>query len=111
MVIVSLLYTQELTTTNMEEYVDYLKGKIQECELEDMHVSVSVYKEVLNTYLSFLDAAKLKASLHKVGIVSRLKTIGAARFAELYGMMKPAVHIMVGSKEMHDNMEKHLLML
>jgi hypothetical protein len=40
----------------MEEYVDYLKGKIQECELEDMHVSVSVYKEVLNT-LSFLDAA------------------------------------------------------
>jgi hypothetical protein len=39
----------------MEEYVDYLKGKIQ-CELEDMHVSVSVYKEVLNTYLSFLDA-------------------------------------------------------
>jgi hypothetical protein len=38
----------------MEEYVDYLKGKIQECELEDMHVSVSVYKEVLNTYLSFL---------------------------------------------------------
>jgi hypothetical protein len=24
----------------------------------------SVYKEVLNTYLSFLDAAKLKASLH-----------------------------------------------
>jgi hypothetical protein len=27
----------------MEEY-DYLKGKIQECELEDMHVSVSVYK-------------------------------------------------------------------
>jgi hypothetical protein len=38
----------------MEEYVDYLKGKIQ--ELEDMHVSVSVYKEVLNTYLSFLDA-------------------------------------------------------
>jgi hypothetical protein len=42
---------QELTTTNMEEYVDYLKGKIQECELEDMHVSVSVYKEVLNTYL------------------------------------------------------------
>jgi hypothetical protein len=42
----------------MEEYVDYLKGKIQECELEDMHVSVSVYKEV-NTYLSFLDAAKL----------------------------------------------------
>jgi hypothetical protein len=29
----------------MEEYVDYLKGKI-ECELEDMHVSVSVYKEV-----------------------------------------------------------------
>jgi hypothetical protein len=22
-------------------------------------------------------------------------------------MMKPAVHIMVGSKEMHDNMEKH----
>jgi hypothetical protein len=53
----------------MEEYVDYLKGKIQ--ELEDMHVSVSVYKEVLNTYLSFLDAAKLKASLHnKVGIVT-----------------------------------------
>jgi hypothetical protein len=28
----------------MEEYVDYL-GEIQECELEDMHVSVSVYKE------------------------------------------------------------------
>jgi hypothetical protein len=54
----------------MEEYVDYLKGKIQECELEDMHVSVSVYKEVLNTYLSFLDA-KLKASLHnKAGIVT-----------------------------------------
>jgi hypothetical protein len=97
----------------MEEYVDYLKGKIQECELEDMHVSVSVYK-VLNTYLSFLDAAKLKASLHnKVGIVTAgSRQFGkAARFAELYGMMKPAVHIMVGSKEMHDNMEKHLLML
>jgi hypothetical protein len=31
--------------------------------------------------------------------------VKAARFAELYGMMKPAVHIMVG-KEMHDNMEK-----
>jgi hypothetical protein len=45
----------------MEEYVDYLKGKIQECELEDMHVSV-LFTEV-NTYLSFLDA-KLKASLH-----------------------------------------------
>jgi hypothetical protein len=112
MVIVSpFLYTQELTTTNMEEYVDYLKGKIQECELEDMHVSVSVYKEVLNTYLSFLDAAKLKASLHKVGIVSRLKTIWCCQICRLYGMMKPAVHIMVGSKEMHDNMEKHLLML
>jgi hypothetical protein len=56
----------------MEEYVDYLKRKIQECELEDMHVSVSVYKEVLTLF----DAAKLKASLHnKVGIVSRLKTI------------------------------------
>jgi hypothetical protein len=91
----------------MEEYVDYLKGKIQECELEDMHVSVSVYKEVLNTYLSFLDAI-LKASLHnKVGIVTASRQFGkAARFAELYGMMKPAVHIMVGSKEMHDNMEK-----
>jgi hypothetical protein len=37
----------------------------------ELHVSVSVYKEVLNTYLSFLDAAKLKASLHnKVGIVT-----------------------------------------
>jgi hypothetical protein len=60
----------------MEEYVDYLKGKIQECELEDMHVSVSVYKEVLNTYFSFLDAAKLKASLHKSRhSYSRLKTI------------------------------------
>jgi hypothetical protein len=63
----------------MEEYVDYLKGKIQECELEDMHVSVSVYK-VLNTYLSFLDAAKLKASLHnKVGIV----TAGSRQFGKL----------------------------
>jgi hypothetical protein len=62
----------------------------------------------------FLDAAKLKASLHnKVGIVTAgSRQFGkAARFAELYGMMKPAVHIMVGSKEMHDNMEKHLLML
>jgi hypothetical protein len=47
MVIVSPFVYQELTTTNMEEYVDYLKRKIQECELEDMHVSVSVYKEVL----------------------------------------------------------------
>jgi hypothetical protein len=28
---------------------------------------------------------------------------------QLYGMMKPAVHIMVGSKEMHDNMEKALI--
>jgi hypothetical protein len=76
-----------------------------------MHVSVSVYKEVLNTYLSFLDA-KLKASLHnKVGIVTAgSRQFGkAARFAELYGMMKPAVHIMVGSKEMHDNMEKALI--
>jgi hypothetical protein len=56
----------------------------------------------------------LKASLHnKVGIVTAgSRQFGkAARFAELYGMMKPAVHIMVGSKEMHDNMEKHLLML
>jgi hypothetical protein len=55
----------------------------------------------------------LKASLHnKVGIVTGSRQFGkAARFAELYGMMKPAVHIMVGSKEMHDNMEKHLLML
>jgi hypothetical protein len=26
-------------------------------------------------------------------------------------MMKPAVHIMVGSKEMHDNMEKALMMM
>jgi hypothetical protein len=43
----------------MEEYVDYLKGKIQECELEDMHVSVSVYKEVLNTYLSFHKAESI----------------------------------------------------
>jgi hypothetical protein len=52
-----------------------------------------------NTYLSFLDAAKLKASLHnKVGIVTAgSRQFGkAARFAELYGMMKPAVHIMVG---------------
>jgi hypothetical protein len=59
----------------MEEYVDYLKGKIQECELEDMHVSVSVYKEV-NTYLSFLDAAKLKSLHNKVGIV----TAGSRQF-------------------------------
>jgi hypothetical protein len=43
-----------------------------------MHVSVSVYK-VLNTYLSFLDAAKLKASLHnKVGIV----TAGSRQFGK-----------------------------
>jgi hypothetical protein len=96
----------------MEEYVDYLKGKIQECELEDMHVSVSVYKEVLNTYLSFLDAAKLKASLHnKVGIVTAgSRQFGKARFAELYGMMKPAVHIMVGKRCM-TIWKKHLLML
>jgi hypothetical protein len=76
-----------------------------------MHVSVSVYKEVLNTYLSFLDAAKLKASLHnKVGIV----TAGSRQFgkaASLQSSMydEPAVHIMVGSKEMHDNMEKALI--
>jgi hypothetical protein len=65
-----------------------------------MHVSVSVYKEVLNTYLSFLDAAKLKASLHnKVGIVTGSRQFGkAARFAELYGMMKPAVHIMAAKR-------------
>jgi hypothetical protein len=52
-----------------------------------MHVSVSVYKEVLNTYLSFLDAAKLKASLHnKVGIVTAgSRQFGkAARFADLW---------------------------
>jgi hypothetical protein len=55
MVIVPFVY-QELTTTNMEEYVDYLKGKIQECELEDMHVSVSVYKEV-PILICFFDAA------------------------------------------------------
>jgi hypothetical protein len=51
----------------------------------------------------------LKASLHnKVGIVTAgSRQFGkAARFAELYGMMKPAVHIMVG-KEMH--MEKALI--
>jgi hypothetical protein len=42
-----------------------------------MHVSVSVYKEVLNTYLSFLDAMKLKASLHnKVGIVTGSRQFG-----------------------------------
>jgi hypothetical protein len=35
------------------------------------YARICVYKEVLNTYLSFLDAAKLKASLHnKVGIVT-----------------------------------------
>jgi hypothetical protein len=60
----------------------------------------------------FFDAAKLKASLKSRHSYSRSRQFGkAARFAELYGMMKPAVHIMVGSKEMHDNMEKHLLML
>jgi hypothetical protein len=53
--------------------------------------------------------AKPKASLHnKVGIVTAGSRQFGARFAELYGMMKPAVHIMVGSKEMHD-MEKALI--
>jgi hypothetical protein len=28
----------------MEEYVDYLKGKIQECELEDMHLCLFTKK-------------------------------------------------------------------
>jgi hypothetical protein len=63
--------------------------------LEDMHVSVSVYKEVLNTYLSFLIDAKLKASLHnKVGIVTAgSRQFGkAARFAELYGMICSSHH-------------------
>jgi hypothetical protein len=49
---------------------------------EDMHVSVSVYKEVLNTYFSLMP---LKASLHnKVGIVTAgSRQFGkAARFAE-----------------------------
>jgi hypothetical protein len=54
---------------------------------------------------------KLKASLHnKVGIVTA-EDKKAARFAELYGMMKPAVHIMVGSKRCMTIWKKHLLML
>jgi hypothetical protein len=94
----------------MEEYVDYLKGEKSECELEDMHVSVSVYKEVLNTYLSFFDAAESIVT-NKVGIV----TAGSDNLVKLpdlqsYGMMKPAVHIMVGNKEM-TNGKKNLLML
>jgi hypothetical protein len=28
----------------MEEYVDYLKGKIQECELEDMRICVCLQR-------------------------------------------------------------------
>jgi hypothetical protein len=95
----------------MEEYIDHLKEKIRECNLKGMHTSVFVYEEVLNTYQSFLDAAKLNASLHnKRGvIIAGSRQFGkAARFAELYGMIKPAIHIMVGSKEMHDNMEKAL---
>jgi hypothetical protein len=56
-----------------------------------MHVSVSVYKEVLNNLFVSL-MPPLKASLHnKVGIVTAgSRQFGkAARFAELYGMMKP----------------------
>jgi hypothetical protein len=54
----------------MEEYVDYLKGKFKNASWK-ICTYLCLFKEVLNTYLSFLDAAKLKASLHnKVGIVT-----------------------------------------
>jgi hypothetical protein len=99
---------QLIISYKMEEYIDYLKGKIEECNLEGIHISVSVYQEVLDTYLSFLDAAKLKTSKKSITVAGSRQSGKTARFAELYGMIRPAVHIMVGSKEMHDNMEKAL---
>jgi hypothetical protein len=55
----------------MEEYVDYLKGKNSRMRAGRYARICVCLQRSLNTYLSFLDAAKLKASLHnKVGIVT-----------------------------------------
>jgi hypothetical protein len=57
--------------------MDYLKGKIQERELEDAsHLRLIFHKEALNTsFASSFDAAKLKASLHNSIVTAGLKTL------------------------------------
>jgi hypothetical protein len=96
------------TTTNMEEYVD-LKGRMR----AGRYARICVCLQRSTKYLfKFPWCHKLKASLHnKVGIVTAgSRQFGkAARFAELYGMMKPAVRW--AAKRCMTIWKKHLLML
>jgi hypothetical protein len=95
----------------MEEYIEYLKGRIDDCAKNNMSAESWAFQESLDNYKSFLDAAKLKDSLHKK---HRIMEAGSrqfgkqARFAEMYGMSRPDAYITVCSEEMRDNMEKAL---
>jgi hypothetical protein len=78
-----------------------------------MHVSVCLQRSTKYLFKFHDDAKKLKASLHnKVGIVTAgHNLVKAARFAELYGMMKPAVPSWWAAKRCMTIWKKHLLML
>lgn len=68
----------------MEEYIEYLKGKIEESLEEEMHISASEYQEVLYTYISFLDASilKMKAQGRKVAVVGAFRSGRSASYSE-----------------------------
>lgn len=83
----------------MEEYIEYLEGKIEELKADDMHITASVYQDALDTYLSMLDADSLRISSkgNKIVIAHGDRSIGkVVRFAEMLASMNKA-HILSSS--------------
>jgi hypothetical protein len=75
----------------MEEYIEYLKGRIDDCAKITCLRNLGHSKN-LDNYKSFLDAAKLKRFLHKkhrIMEASSRQFGKQARFAEMYGMSRP----------------------
>ena len=87
----------------MEDYKEFLEQEIAEAIENDMPITRDAYQNALDTYLSFQDAENLR----KVAIVGRRSGISKiAHFAEAYGTNGRAAHLMVGSKEMQDTINK-----
>lgn len=91
----------------MENYIEYLQERIRIAEEHNQLTESKVLQECLDAYLSFLDAATLRNKTSRVIVIGEGPRMNkAAQFAEMYGTVGPAAHIMIGSKEMHDNIKR-----
>ena len=91
----------------MENYTEYLQERIRVSKEKNQLTETRVLQECLDAHLSFADAVILKEGLGRVVVIGGGRSIGkAARFAERYGTIGPAVHLAVGSASTHVNMEK-----